>query len=58
MQKQKTPEEKDYSGAPAAHSPGACAMQGRSHVPFVGEKGTRLTESGRIGGKGDTKGTF
>lgn len=51
MQKQKTPEEKDYSGAPAAHSPGACAMQGRSHVPFVGEKGTRLTESGRIGGK-------
>lgn len=55
MQKQKTPEEKDYNGAPAA---GDCAMQGRGHVPFVGEKGTRLTEGDRIGGKGDTKGTF
>lgn len=55
MQKQKAPEEKDYNGAPAACD---CAMQGRSQIPCAGEKGTRLTEGGRIGGKGDTKGTF
>lgn len=55
MQKQKAPEEDYYNGALAA---GECAVHGRSHIPCLGEKGTRLTEGGRIGGKGDTKGTF
>jgi len=52
------PEKKNHNGAPSA---GECArqtIQERGLIPRVGEKGRKLTEAGKIEGKGNTEGTF